>query len=315
MFGLLSTLAEMLASYGQRLFDGRRARRDIEVAAELVDVVVALQDLAVRGERLLALADSFVAGAADPGAVRTFGELLDAQLAALARLGERLRGSAALLATVDPAFGMDLAILLDGKSGLLTRWQQQMGQSRFSTTTLFLLPADAVREVFDVGRTQIDATGLDTERTEYVAASLSSNATRSASKGCRTVGLVTPSGPRAPERCATCARCRRSGRPRFGPGSTPPAPRSAGSASSASACSPRPSRPWEHRRSPASGADSCGPDRELPGPARPAVEPRVPRAHPDSRQRIAAHPGRDEGHPVQAELPGQLLRVEHHPLE
>ena len=170
MFGLLSTLAEMLASYGQRLFDGRRARRDIEVAAELVDVVVALQDLAVRGERLLALADSFVAGAADPGAVRTFGELLDAQLAALARLGERLRGSAALLATVDPAFGMDLAILLDGKSGLLTRWQQQMGQSRFSTTTLFFLPADAVREVFDVGRTQIDATGLDTERTEYVAA-------------------------------------------------------------------------------------------------------------------------------------------------
>lgn len=83
MYGLLSKLAEILSSYGFRFLDSRRASRDTEVAAQLVRIVLALQDLYVRGERLLKLTDEFVEGITRPGASAEFEGLLDRQVQVL----------------------------------------------------------------------------------------------------------------------------------------------------------------------------------------------------------------------------------------
>lgn len=77
MFELFSKLAEILSSYWERFLDGRQLNRDADVARHLVSVVVALQDLCVRGERLLVLAAEFLDG--DGSADRVHAEITSAR--------------------------------------------------------------------------------------------------------------------------------------------------------------------------------------------------------------------------------------------
>lgn len=170
VFGLLSKLAEILASFGTKFLDGRRAAKDSDVAAELVRVALALQDLCLRGERLLALADEFVDDMAQPGAVEEFEGLLELQVKAVGELRTALINCQALLATIDAGFYLELAPFLDTKSGLITRWSQQVWQSRFSTTTLFFLQADSLQRVVEIGRAQANPKGLNRERSAYLMA-------------------------------------------------------------------------------------------------------------------------------------------------
>ncbi|WP_407285627.1 hypothetical protein [Streptomyces sp. BP-8] len=62
MFGLISKLAEILSSHWGRILSGRQLGRDADVARHLVRVVEALQDICVRGERLLVLAEKLLDG-------------------------------------------------------------------------------------------------------------------------------------------------------------------------------------------------------------------------------------------------------------
>jgi hypothetical protein len=179
LFGLLATLAEILSTFATRLLNGRGADQDVDVAACLLRIVVALQDLTIRGERVLCLAERLVAASADAGSdagaetvtvtyadagpgsgsrsqqaapASEFGWLLDEQIRALDDLDQLLADSRPLLATVDVGFYPAVEPLLDGKSGLVTRWRQQVSQSRYSTTTLFFLPSDRVRSLVAAGR-------------------------------------------------------------------------------------------------------------------------------------------------------------------
>ncbi len=170
MFTLLSKLAEIIASFGTRFLDSRNVARDTEVAGHLVRIVVALQDLCARGERILALADGFAEGTADQVQAAQFDKLLQQQNDALGELESQLATSRDLLATVDVGLYLDLAPLLDRKSGLLTRWSQQLAQSRFSTTTLFFLPAESLQSVLEIGKSHSSPRGLDSARDEYVLA-------------------------------------------------------------------------------------------------------------------------------------------------
>jgi hypothetical protein len=74
------------------------------------------------------------------------------------------------MATIDAQIYLDLAPMVDQKSGLLTRWGRQATLSEFSTTTLFFLPADDLSRLIEVGRASAGPDGLDVERTTYVVA-------------------------------------------------------------------------------------------------------------------------------------------------
>ncbi|MEU5979364.1 hypothetical protein [Streptomyces sp. NPDC047315] len=176
MFGLLSTLAEIISAYTTRFLDGRGATRDVDVAARLFRIVMMLQDLAVQGERLLGRVEgrldlleaaAEVPPAADSATVtdaesaQDVVELLDGQLQALDELASLLEESRPLLTTVDVGLYRELAPLLDEKSGLVTRWRQQASQSRFSTTTLFFLPSDTVRSLVRAGQEADGPRSLD----------------------------------------------------------------------------------------------------------------------------------------------------------
>ena len=76
----------------------------------------------------------------------------------------------ALLVTIDAEVYVELAPLLDQKSGLLTRWSQQAGMGRFSTTTLFYLPAGTLDHVIAIGKASADADGLKLDRSDYIQA-------------------------------------------------------------------------------------------------------------------------------------------------
>ncbi|MEB8338329.1 hypothetical protein [Streptomyces endophyticus] len=170
MYGLLSKLAELLAQFGSGLVTLRRTAQDTDVAAALLRCAVALQDLCVRGERLLALADGLVDGADRPGAAREFVGLVQVQAEAVDSLRGTLVECQELLATVDAEVYVRLAPFLDAKSGLLTRWQQQATMSALSTTTLFFLPQAALDEVLAVGRAHATSDGLAADRTDYLLA-------------------------------------------------------------------------------------------------------------------------------------------------
>ncbi|MER7010398.1 hypothetical protein ABT324_03070 [Saccharopolyspora sp. NPDC000359] len=167
MFELFSKLAEVLSSYWDRFLDGRQVNRDARVAEHLVHVVVDLQDLCVRGERLLVLAEELLGDGGTPETAAEFTATLQEQARAVGAVRSTLEGSRALLTTVDPRFYLDLAPLVDRKSGLLTRWERQASLSAFSTTTLFFLPAGEVARLVEIGRA-IGADGAD--RAGYVVA-------------------------------------------------------------------------------------------------------------------------------------------------
>ncbi|GAA0674084.1 hypothetical protein GCM10010193_28640 [Kitasatospora atroaurantiaca] len=170
MFGLLSKLAELLAQYGTGFLTLRRTAKDTDVAAAMLRCAVALQDLCVRGDRLLALAEEMVDGATRPGLAEEFADLLEHQVTAVGSLRAALADCQALMATVDAGIYVELAPFLDAKSGLLTRWDQQAALSRFSTTTLFFLPAETLDRVLAIGRDHATEEGMTGDRTEYLLA-------------------------------------------------------------------------------------------------------------------------------------------------
>lgn len=170
MFGLISKLAEILSSYWGRFLDGRRLDQDADVASHLVRLVVALQGLCVRGEQLLVLAERLLDGDGSSQASAEFGGLLGEQARAVDGLRSVLDESKGLLATIDARFYLDLAPLVDAKSGLLARWSRQASLGRFSTTTLFFLPADDLERLIEAGRAGASPDGLEVERARYVVA-------------------------------------------------------------------------------------------------------------------------------------------------
>src|SRR5262249_6030399 len=150
--------------------DGKHLDRDADVARHLVRVVMALQDLCVRGEQLLVLAERLLNGDRSSKVSAKFAEILGEQARAVDGVRSLLDESKGLLATVDARFYLDLVPLVDTKSGLLTRWGRQASLSRFSTTTLFFLPADDLMRLIDAGRASASLNGLDVERATYVVA-------------------------------------------------------------------------------------------------------------------------------------------------
>ncbi|MEU7678656.1 hypothetical protein AB0C42_28000 [Micromonospora taraxaci] len=166
---LLSTVVQVISSYVTRLLDRRAVSQDAKVGADLLDVVLTLQELCLNGERLLTLADTLISSG-EPRAddQSEFTALLHRQSALINQLRRSIDGSRALLATVDVDFAFAMAPFLDGKSGLLTRWQQQAALSQFSTTTLFFLPAEAVTRVVADSPAASTATTLDRNRTDFV---------------------------------------------------------------------------------------------------------------------------------------------------
>ena len=170
MFGLITKLAEILSSYWGRFLDGKRLDQDADVACHLVRLIVALQGLCVRGQQLLVLAERLLDGDRSPEASAEFGGLLGEQARAVDSLRSDLDSSKGLLATIDARFYLDLAPLVDGKSGLLARWGRQATLGQFSTTTLFFLPADDLVRLIEAGRASASPGGLDVERSTYVVA-------------------------------------------------------------------------------------------------------------------------------------------------
>lgn len=164
MFTLLSKLTEILTQFGAAFIARKRTADDAGVAEVLLRCVVALQDLCVAGEKILHLAGKLL----DGGAPGEFAALVDQQRAAIETLRSDLDRGRTLLATVDPDLYPELAPFLDQKSGLLAEWAQQAAEGRFSTTTLFYLPAETLDRVIAAGKNVADAEGLHYDRLGYV---------------------------------------------------------------------------------------------------------------------------------------------------
>ena len=170
MFGLLSKLAEILSSYGLRLLDGRRGSRDTEVAERMLRVVLVLQELIVRGERMLTIAERLLAGTAEEDEAEMFRDLLARQVEGIDEVRSGLEESRELLATIDVELYLDLIPLLDEKSGLLMRWSRQATRSRYSTTTLFFLSECDLRQALEAGHAHAGPGGMDLDRADYLLA-------------------------------------------------------------------------------------------------------------------------------------------------
>ncbi|MCG5213068.1 hypothetical protein [Streptosporangium sp. KLBMP 9127] len=159
MFELLSKLAEIFSSYGQQYFTGRRGAKDARVAQCLLDVILTLQELVARGERILFLAE-------DPD--KEFADALKRQVDGLEALRAKLEDARALLTTIDVEFYLDLVVFIDVKSGLLKRWTQQATRSAYSTTTLFFLPSEHLSAALESGRSYANAQGMGLDRSDYL---------------------------------------------------------------------------------------------------------------------------------------------------
>ncbi|MER7893069.1 hypothetical protein ABTX15_24935 [Micromonospora sp. NPDC094482] len=168
MFTLVEKLAEIFANYGARLLDRRRTGRDSDVARHLLGIVLLLQDLCLRGDRVLALAAQFGDGVADAATEAEFGQVMAEQVESVGKLRQAIGDSRMLLNTVDAGLYLELAPFLDVKSGLLTRWEQQRRTSTFSTTTLFFLPSAAVDRVASAGKEGDTLAVLSSDRADYV---------------------------------------------------------------------------------------------------------------------------------------------------
>ncbi|MFC9244919.1 hypothetical protein ACFT7S_13045 [Streptomyces sp. NPDC057136] len=170
MFALLTKLAELLAQFGTGFLTLRRTAKDTDVAAAMLRCAVAMQDLCVRGDRLLALVEEMLDGSTPPGPAQEFADMVDHQAREIGSLRAALTDCQALMATVDATIYVQLATFLDAKSGLMTRWGQQAALSRFSTTTLFFLPAETLNRVIAIGGAQATQDGLTGDRTDYLLA-------------------------------------------------------------------------------------------------------------------------------------------------
>jgi hypothetical protein len=169
VFTLVEKLAEIFASYGARLLEHRRTVRDSDVARRLLGIVLLLQDLCLRGDRVLALARQFGDGAADEATGADLGQVLAEQVETVGELRKAINDSRMLLNSVDAGLYLELAPFLDVKSGLLTRWEQQRRTSTFSTMTLFFLPPAAVDRVARMAQEGDTLAGLSSsDRADYV---------------------------------------------------------------------------------------------------------------------------------------------------
>ncbi|MDI1461654.1 hypothetical protein QEZ54_11780 [Catellatospora sp. KI3] len=170
MFGLAASILEILYNATTRLLDKREVSRDGGVARALLELVLLLQEISVRGNRILGLARRFADRTADDATAGQFDQALQEQVATLTELRTAVAGARPLLATVDPAVYLQLAPFLDAKSGLLTRWEQQRRTSGFSTTTLFFLDHEAIDRVAATGREGATVDGLAADRADLVMA-------------------------------------------------------------------------------------------------------------------------------------------------
>jgi hypothetical protein len=170
MYTLLSKLAEIAASFVTRFFDHRGVSQDAEIAGHVVRMIVALQDICTRGERILMAASNLVDDPTRTDHGADFEKLIGVQRQALGTLAGQLNNLKDLLATIDVQISLDLTLVLDTKSGILTRWQQQVDQSRFSTTSLFFLPPASLGRVLEIGRKQATPQGLIVSREDFVLA-------------------------------------------------------------------------------------------------------------------------------------------------
>lgn len=165
---LLSAVVQLVGSCLTRLLDRRVVSKDAKVAAELMAVVVALQELCLTGNRILALAGTIVSGTARPDDLTEFAAALRRQSTLVDQLRSRIETARPLLATVEVEFALSVAPFLDAKSGLLARWQQQAAVSQFSTTTLLFLPAESVTRALTASRSDAASATLDLDRTDFV---------------------------------------------------------------------------------------------------------------------------------------------------
>jgi hypothetical protein len=142
VFGLLSTLAEILSTYATRFLNGKTTAKDVDVAAYLLRIVVSVQDLTVRGERLLDLVEGLVDGdepeasarirqAQDADWEQEFVGLLHTQVRAQDGLGAVLEESRPLLATTNggiagirPQGGQGIGANVGGLRGERTEAEQ-----------------------------------------------------------------------------------------------------------------------------------------------------------------------------------------------
>jgi hypothetical protein len=168
MFDLLSKIAEIIASLGQKFIDRRRDAKDVQVARQLLRIAVMLQDVIADGERLLALSQILAHENAGVVNETEFTALLTRQVNALAGLQDTLNDSRELLATLDPGLFLELVPFIDSKSGLLTRWAMQATRSQFSTTTLFFLPPAQLQRVLEAGHAVASPEGMKLDRIAYL---------------------------------------------------------------------------------------------------------------------------------------------------
>jgi hypothetical protein len=170
VFSLAATILQILYNATTRVIDQRAMGRDAGVARTLLQIVLLLQELSVRGGQILGLARRFADRTADDAAAAQFDQALRDQVETIAKLRDSLSASRPLLATVDAGMYIELAPFLDAKSGLLTRWEQQRRTSTFSTTTLFFLDSGAIDRVAAAGREGATVGGLATDRADLVMA-------------------------------------------------------------------------------------------------------------------------------------------------
>lgn len=168
MFDLLSKIAEIIASLGQKFIDRRRDAKDVQVARQFLRIAVLLQDLIADGDRLLALGEALAAGNGGAAAEGEFTALLTRQVDAVGKLQDTLDHSRELLATLDPGLFLELVPFTDAKSGLLTRWTMQAARSQFSTTTLFFLPPAQLQRILEAGQAVAGPEGMQLDRIAYL---------------------------------------------------------------------------------------------------------------------------------------------------
>lgn len=114
MFAMLSKVAEILAQFGHSFLTYRRHTRDTEIAALMLRCVTQIQDLCVRGQRLLDLAEQMMSGVEHrPVASEEFSELVREQAEAVDSLQSTLLDAQALLTTIDAQVYLELAPVLN----------------------------------------------------------------------------------------------------------------------------------------------------------------------------------------------------------
>lgn len=168
MFDLFARLAELLVGLSRGLLASGRIHTDARVADIVVQCATGIQDIYVRGVRVLDHAERLATG--DLTAADEFARLMREQVETITSLSEQLRANRTLLITIDQSIYVELVPFLDEKSGLLAAWAKQVAAGEFSTTAVFFLSQAELDNVLSVAATAVDASGFAGNRTEYLVA-------------------------------------------------------------------------------------------------------------------------------------------------